>query len=167
MIKWPSEHWVIIFINEAILIKKVLYLYVVCESSSLLITPPPTSWIFCTPSITRQTLGRSVSIITFHLHSYADERKCLHYFLAISTTNWAQILTWLLFCALCWHTPSENNCDNITKHVYGCVRLASLGRPRYVCGGFFYPRTNVGNYLQTFILKIKKNRHTPGSTQGS
>ena len=46
----------------------------------------------------------------------------------------------------------------------GCVRLASLRRPRCVAG--FFPRKNVGNYLHTFVLE-KNPRHTPGSTQGS
>ena len=32
-----------------------------------------------------------------------------HYYLATSTTNWAQMFTGLLFCAFCWDTPSEKN----------------------------------------------------------
>ena len=50
--------------------------------------------------------------------------------------------------------------------LYGCVRLASLGRPRCVTVAFFFPRMNVGNYLHTFVLERIK-RHTPWSTQGS
>ena len=49
-------------------------------------------------------------------------------------------------------------------YIIGCVRLASLGRPR--CVNFFFSRTYVENYLHTFVLG-GKNRHTPGSTQGS
>ena len=39
----------------------------------------------------------------------------------------------------------------------GCVRLASLGRPR--CLAVFSSRTNVGNYLYTFVLGEKPS-HT-------
>ena len=39
----------------------------------------------------------------------------------------------------------------------GCVRLASLGRPRCVTG--FFPRTNVGNYLHTFVLEKNNAIH--------
>ena len=55
-------------------------------------------------------------------------------------------------------------CQKDSVTVIGCVRLAPLGRPP--CVAFFFTRTNVGNYLHTLVLG-KKNRHTPGSTQGS
>ena len=37
--------------------------------------------------------------------------------------------------------------------LFGCVRLAPLGRPW--CVAFFFSRTNVGNYLHTFVLEKK------------
>ena len=41
----------------------------------------------------------------------------------------------------------------------GCVRLAPLGLPRCVAGFFFLSRTNVGNYLHTFVLGKKNSTH--------
>ena len=48
------------------------------------------------------------------------------------------------------------------KSFTGCVRLASLGHPR--CVAVFFFRTNVGNYLHTFVLgkKPATNRGRPG-----
>ena len=44
------------------------------------------------------------------------------------------------------------------KPICGCVHLASLGRPRRVAIFFF--RTNVGNYLPTFVLEKITPPHT-------
>ena len=44
-----------------------------------------------------------------------------------------------------------------TPRYYGCVRLASLGRPRYVA--VVFSRTNVGNYLHTFVLEKENATH--------
>ena len=58
-----------------------------------------------------------------------------------------------LYSAKTLHRPifSESSKPN------GCVRLASLGRPR--CMAVFSPRTNVCNYLHTFVLEKKTVTH--------
>ena len=51
----------------------------------------------------------------------------------------------------------EGSLPDTTFGNYGCVRLASLGRAR--CVAVLSSRTNVGNYLHTFVLG-KKPSHT-------
>ena len=53
-----------------------------------------------------------------------------------------------LFCS-----KSANHSKMSPQQNIGCVRLAALGLPR--CVAVFFPRTNVGNYLHTFVLERK------------
>ena len=51
----------------------------------------------------------------------------------------------------------EGSLPDTTFGNYGCVRLASLGRAR--CVAVLSSRTNVGNYLHTFVLGKKTATH--------
>ena len=56
----------------------------------------------------------------------------------------------------CWIDRGRLSPEDLFTDV-GCVRLASLGRP--LCVAVFFPRTNVGNYLYTFVLEKENATH--------
>ena len=55
-----------------------------------------------------------------------------------------------------WRMHEPQNVMSDVQANYGCVRLAPLGLPR--CVTVFLSRTNVGNYLHTFVLEKTATR---------
>ena len=81
--------------------------------------------------------------------------KCSHWLRVVLRAYTRPLTPLFFFCLSKDGGQRRHECAiHLWRHLIGYVRLASLGRPR--CVAVFFSRTNVGNYLHTFVLG-KKN----------